>query len=117
MKKNAPFLFIMLLGIGLLASCAKKPDAPPAATFTSAMSATVNGNNWTATSVTGSSTSGVVEITGTGANNSGLVIELNSSATGNYTIPSSGAAITYVDATGDYISTTGTITITSSSNN
>jgi hypothetical protein len=110
--------FLAVLGITLLASCAKKTTAPPS--NNPAMSATVNGTSWTAANVAASLNSGSVLVSGASAGsypNLGLII--SSTAPGTYQLSSTGNnGILYSkDANNSYASTSGSIVVTSYSNN
>ena len=119
-KTNSLLLPVVILGIGLLTSCAKRSDSPSssAAATTSAMSASISGTAWTASSVNGLYSTGVTQINAVRSSDaSGISLSFYGTATGTYLVDGVSSKITYTkNATTNYSATAGTIVVSSSSN-
>ncbi len=108
--------FLMILGISILSSCAKK-TTPPAPAGPS-MSATIAGTNWSASSVSAVNSSGYVLISGSGANSSYITIEMPATATAmTDSLPSTTGtyAVGYATGSTSYTMSKGALVITSNS--
>ena len=117
MKKIFQLSLFALLGIGLLSSCAKKNNSTP--TVTQSMSANVNGSDWAANSVSGTTGSNQISVVGTRSDGSQLGITMPvgiSPGTYNLSYPG-GYTVVFTFSNGGFYSTDGQLIISSNSNN
>ncbi len=120
MKKILLFSSLAVLVISFSSSCKKATTNNPVS-VTNSMSATINSIAWTAGTVTGTTNSGTLFISGINSGSgTGISMEMPSSTTaGTYTISNSSVnyVIGYSSSTSSSIMTAGTLVVSSNANN
>ena len=120
MSKNIlPLSFFSVLGMVLFIFSTKNNATPSTTNTTSTLSATINGSLWTPITVSGSFSSGLVQIVGS-AGISTFEVYITSTSPGTYQLnKSSKSMIAYIQIQprNTYSSTSGSIVVTSYSNN
>ncbi len=117
--KKIIFPALLVFGISLFSSCAKKNDAPTNTTPTSSFSASVSGKAWSATSFTATTNSVATIIKGTAADGSYMQLDLPATVkvgVDSLSTSSTGYAFQYNNTVTDYTTKSGTIKFTSYSN-
>ena len=109
---------LLVFGIGLFSSCAKKSNPPANNTPTASMTASVSATAWTAKTVSAVANSVDITITGTSSDGSYMKFVLPPDIkAGTYALTESdNYTYQYVTPVTAYIVTSGTITVTSYAN-
>ena len=105
---------LLVFGISLFSSCAKKSNPPANNTPTASMTASVSGTSWTAKTVSAIANSVDITIRGTNADGSYMQIVMPPDVKpGTYSLSQTGFSYEYVTTVTSYLGNGGAITISS----